>query len=88
MKGIATKTAAKMIAEIIDIRRFAREESLACYTGLGIRTGSRCGWLATAGSPCSWHPETCCLSSSLLRGRARRGRARRGRAGACSRAMQ
>ena len=40
MKGIATKTAAKMIAEIIDIRRFAREDSLACYTGLGMREHS------------------------------------------------
>ena len=37
MKGIATKTAAKMIAEIIDIRRFAREDSLASYSGLGMR---------------------------------------------------
>ena len=36
-RGIATLTAAKMIAEIIDIRRFAREDSLACYSGLGMR---------------------------------------------------
>jgi transposase len=40
MRGIATKTAAKMIAEIIDIRRFAREDSLACYSGLGMREHS------------------------------------------------
>jgi transposase len=36
-RGIATLTATKMIAEIIDIRRFAREDSLACYSGLGMR---------------------------------------------------
>ncbi|MBE3040876.1 MAG: IS110 family transposase [Chloroflexi bacterium] len=36
-RGIATLTAAKMIAEIIDIRRFVREDSLACYSGLGMR---------------------------------------------------
>ena len=36
MREIATPTASKMIAEIIDIRRFAREDSLACYTGLGM----------------------------------------------------
>jgi len=40
MRGIATNTSAKMIAEIIDIRRFAREDSLACYTGLGMREHS------------------------------------------------
>jgi transposase len=39
-KGIATNTAAKMIAEIIDIRRFDREDSLACYSGLGMREHS------------------------------------------------
>jgi len=39
-RGIATLTAAKMIAEIIDIRRFPREDSLACYTGLGMREHS------------------------------------------------
>jgi transposase len=39
-KGIATNTAANMIAEIIDIRRFAREDSLACYSGLGMREHS------------------------------------------------
>lgn len=40
MRGIATNTTATMIAEIIDIRRFAREDSLACYTGLGMREHS------------------------------------------------
>ena len=40
MRGIATITAATMIAEIIDIRRFAREDSLACYCGLGMREHS------------------------------------------------
>ena len=40
MRGIATNTATKMIAEIIDIRRFAREDSLACYAGLGMREHS------------------------------------------------
>lgn len=34
--GIATRTAATMIAEIIDIRRFPREDTLACYSGLGM----------------------------------------------------
>jgi hypothetical protein len=29
-----------MIAEIIDIRRFAREDSLACYSGLGMKEHS------------------------------------------------
>ena len=29
-----------MIAEIIDIRRFAREDSLACYAGLGMKEHS------------------------------------------------
>ena len=37
IRGIAVKTATKMIAEIIDIRRFAREDSLACYSGFGMR---------------------------------------------------
>lgn len=37
IRGIATITAATMIAEIIDIRRFAREDNLAGYTGLGLR---------------------------------------------------
>jgi transposase len=36
-RGIAVLSAAKMIAEIIDIRRFAREDSLACYSGLGMK---------------------------------------------------
>ena len=40
MKGIGTITAATMIAEIIDIRRFAREDSLACYSGLGMQEHS------------------------------------------------
>jgi transposase len=33
--GIATITATAFIAEIVDIRRFAGEDSLACYSGLG-----------------------------------------------------
>ena len=37
MRGIGPITAATMIAEIIDIRRFAREDSLACYCGFGMR---------------------------------------------------
>ena len=40
MRGIATNTASRMIAEIIDIRRFAREDSLACYSGLGMQEHS------------------------------------------------
>ncbi len=40
VRGIATNTASKMIAEIIDIRRFAREDSLACYSGLGMQEHS------------------------------------------------
>lgn len=39
-RGIATRTAATMIAEIIDIRRFPREDSLACYSGLGMKEHS------------------------------------------------
>jgi transposase len=39
-RGIATRTAAAMIAEIIDIRRFPREDSLACYSGLGMKEHS------------------------------------------------
>jgi transposase len=39
-RGIGTITAATMIAEIIDIRRFAREDSLACYSGLGLKQHS------------------------------------------------
>ena len=34
-RGIGTVTAATMIAEIIDIRRFAREDNLAGYSGTG-----------------------------------------------------
>lgn len=40
MRGIGVITAATMIAEIIDIRRFVREDSLACYCGLGMREHS------------------------------------------------
>jgi len=50
MKGIATNTAAKLIAEIVDIRRFAREDSLACYAGLGLQehsTGQRKDMIAS-----------------------------------------
>ena len=36
MRGIGTITSTTMVAEIIDIRRFAREDSLACYSGLGL----------------------------------------------------
>ncbi|MGO9308593.1 MAG: transposase, partial [Spirochaetia bacterium] len=39
-RGISTITSATMIAEIVDIRRFAREDSLACYCGLGMREHS------------------------------------------------
>jgi transposase len=37
IRGIATLTATTMIAEIIDIRRFAGEDNLASYSGLGRR---------------------------------------------------
>jgi transposase len=40
MRGIGTVTASTMIAEIVDIRRFAREDSLACYSGLGMQEHS------------------------------------------------
>ena len=40
MRGIGTLTAATMMAEIIDIRRFAKEYSLACYSGLGMKEHS------------------------------------------------
>ena len=40
IRGIGTLTAATMIAEIIDIRRFAREDNLASYSGLGMREHS------------------------------------------------
>jgi transposase len=36
IRGIAAKTATRMIAEIIDIRRFAREDNLAGYSGFGM----------------------------------------------------
>lgn len=39
-RGIGTVTASTMIAEIIDIRRFSREENLASYMGLGMREHS------------------------------------------------
>ena len=39
-RGIATVTASTLVAEIIDIRRFASEDSLACYAGLGRREHS------------------------------------------------
>jgi len=35
-RGIATITATAFVAEIVDIRRFPREDSLACYSGLGM----------------------------------------------------
>lgn len=34
-RGIAALTASTLVAEIIDIRRFSSEDSLACYAGLG-----------------------------------------------------
>jgi transposase len=40
LRGIGTRTAATMIAEIIDIRRFPREDALACYSGLGMKEHS------------------------------------------------
>jgi transposase len=40
IRGIATRTAATMIAEIVDIRRFPQEDSLACYSGLGMKEHS------------------------------------------------
>jgi transposase len=39
-RGIGTVTAATMIAELIDIRRFSREDNLAGYIGLGMREHS------------------------------------------------
>jgi hypothetical protein len=44
MRGIGTITASGMVAEIIDIRRFASEDNLASYSGLGRvedKTGER-----------------------------------------------
>jgi len=43
MRGIATITSTTMIAEIIDIRRFPREENLASYSGLGKKEHSTGG---------------------------------------------
>jgi hypothetical protein len=40
IRGIATITSTTIIAEIIDIRRFAREDSLASYSGLGMKEHS------------------------------------------------
>jgi len=40
MRGIGTITATTMIAEIIDIRRFVREDNLASYSGLGMKEHS------------------------------------------------
>ncbi|MBE3119822.1 MAG: IS110 family transposase [Candidatus Atribacteria bacterium] len=40
MRGIGTITATTMIAEIIDIRRFVREDNLASYSGFGRREHS------------------------------------------------
>lgn len=37
IRGISTLTACKLIAEIINIRRFLRDDSLACYSGLGMK---------------------------------------------------
>jgi transposase len=42
-RGVGTISAATMIAEIIDIRRFASDDSLACYCGLGMREYSTGG---------------------------------------------
>lgn len=40
IRGIGVTTAATMSAELIDIRRFSREDSLACYSGLGMNEHS------------------------------------------------
>jgi transposase len=37
-KGIGINTASKIVAEIVDIRRFAKDDNLASYTGLGRKT--------------------------------------------------
>jgi len=34
IRGISTVTASKIIAEIVNIRRFVKDDSLACYSGL------------------------------------------------------
>ena len=44
LRGISIITVAKIIAEVVDIRRFIREDSLAQYAGLGLvesETGKR-----------------------------------------------
>lgn len=40
IRGIGIPTAATIVAEIIDIRRFRLEDSLACYSGLGMKQHS------------------------------------------------
>ncbi len=40
VRGIGIPTAATIVAEIIDIRRFSLEDSLACYCGLGMKQHS------------------------------------------------
>jgi transposase len=40
VRGIGIPTASTLTAEIIDIRRFAAEDSLACYSGLGMNEHS------------------------------------------------
>ncbi len=40
IKGFGITTAATIMAEIIDIRRFSLEDSLACYSGLGMNKHS------------------------------------------------
>lgn len=40
IKGFGIPTAASIIAEIIDVRRFSRQDSLACYSGLGMKEHS------------------------------------------------
>lgn len=40
IRGIGIPTAAAIVAEIIDVRRFFREDSLACYSGLGMQQHS------------------------------------------------
>lgn len=50
IRGIGTVTAAALIAEIIDVRRFAREDRLASYSGLGMKeyaTGETAHMLST-----------------------------------------
>lgn len=40
IKGIGISTAATIVAEIIDIRRFVKDDNLASYTGLGRKTNN------------------------------------------------